>query len=420
MFYDRVKIKCKAGNGGEGCVSFLREKFAPNGGPDGGDGGNGGNIVFKTSPNVTNLADFRYTCVFRAKNGEPGGKKNKTGKSAPDTVILVPVGTVIKNAETDKVVADLNEPNMEIVLLHGGVGGKGNTRYATPTRQAPRFSGKGGITQEYNLILELKTIADVGLIGYPNVGKSSLLATISNAKPKIANYHFTTLAPNVGVVKAYDTTFVMADIPGLIEGASEGAGLGHYFLRHIERTRLLVHVVDISGSEGRDPYLDYETINNELKKYSEKVANIPQIIALNKSDLVVDESVIQDFKNKVKGVPIFVISAVAYLGINELLKEIVDKLKTIPKPESLQVEEKLKSLANIKEYTINQTDEGYFEVSGPLIDSIAFGVVLDEVASMAYFQKRLKDEGIIDKLKSMGLKEGDTVKMCDLEFEYTE
>lgn len=420
MFYDRVKIKCKAGNGGEGCVSFLREKFAPNGGPDGGDGGNGGNIVFKTSPNVTNLADFRYTCVFRAKNGEPGGKKNKTGKSAPDTVILVPVGTVIKNAETDKVVADLNEPNMEIVLLHGGVGGKGNTRYATPTRQAPRFSGKGGITQEYNLILELKTIADVGLIGYPNVGKSSLLATISNAKPKIANYHFTTLAPNVGVVKAYDTTFVMADIPGLIEGASEGAGLGHYFLRHIERTRLLVHVVDISGSEGRDPYLDYETINNELKKYSEKVANIPQIIALNKSDLVVDESVIQNFKNKVKGVPIFVISAVAYLGINELLKEIVDKLKTIPKPESLQVEEKLKSLANIKEYTINQTDEGYFEVSGPLIDSIAFGVVLDEVASMAYFQKRLKDEGIIDKLKSMGLKEGDTVKMCDLEFEYTE
>ena len=417
MFYDRVKIKCKAGNGGEGCVSFLREKFAPNGGPDGGDGGNGGNIVFKTSPNVTNLADFRYTCVFRAKNGEPGGKKNKTGKSAPDTVILVPVGTVIKNAETDKVVADLNEPNMEIVLLHGGVGGKGNTRYATPTRQAPRFSGKGGITQEYNLILELKTIADVGLIGYPNVGKSSLLATISNAKPKIANYHFTTLAPNVGVVKAYDTTFVMADIPGLIEGASEGAGLGHYFLRHIERTRLLVHVVDISGSEGRDPYLDYETINNELKKYSEKVANIPQIIALNKSDLVVDESVIQDFKNKVKGVPIFVISAVAYLGINELLKEIVDKLKTIPKPESLQVEEKLKSLANIKEYTINQTDEGYFEVSGPLIDCIAFGVVLDEVASMAYFQKRLKDEGIIDKLKSMGLKEGDTVKMCDLEFE---
>lgn len=420
MFYDRVKIKCKAGNGGEGCVSFLREKFAPNGGPDGGDGGNGGNIVFKTSPNVTNLADFRYTCVFRAKNGEPGGKKNKTGKSAPDTVILVPVGTVIKNAETDKVVADLNEPNMEIVLLHGGVGGKGNTRYATPTRQAPRFSGKGGITQEYNLILELKTIADVGLIGYPNVGKSSLLATISNAKPKIANYHFTTLAPNVGVVKAYDTTFVMADIPGLIEGASEGAGLGHYFLRHIERTRLLVHVVDISGSEGRDPYLDYETINHELKKYSEKVANIPQIIALNKSDLVVDESVIQDFKNKVKGVPIFVISAVAYLGINELLKEIVDKLKTIPKPESLQVEEKLKSLANIKEYTINLTDEGYFEVSGPLIDSIAFGVVLDEVASMAYFQKRLKDEGIIDKLKSMGLKEGDTVKMCDLEFEYTE
>ena len=333
---------------------------------------------------------------------------------------MVPVGTVIKNAETDKVVADLNEPNMEIVLLHGGVGGKGNTRYATPTRQAPRFSGKGGITQEYNLILELKTIADVGLIGYPNVGKSSLLATISNAKPKIANYHFTTLAPNVGVVKAYDTTFVMADIPGLIEGASEGAGLGHYFLRHIERTRLLVHVVDISGSEGRDPYLDYETINHELKKYSEKVANIPQIIALNKSDLVVDESVIQDFKNKVKGVPIFVISAVAYLGINELLKEIVDKLKTIPKPESLQVEEKLKSLANIKEYTINLTDEGYFEVSGPLIDSIAFGVVLDEVASMAYFQKRLKDEGIIDKLKSMGLKEGDTVKMCDLEFEYTE
>lgn len=420
MFYDRVKIRCKAGNGGEGCVSFLREKFAPNGGPDGGDGGNGGNIVFKTSPNVTNLADFRYTCVFKAKNGEPGGKRNKTGKSAPDTIINVPVGTVIKNAETDKVVADLNEKDMEIVLLHGGVGGKGNTRYATPTRQAPRFSGKGGITQEYELILELKTIADVGLIGYPNVGKSSLLATISNAKPKIANYHFTTLAPNVGVVKAYDSTFVMADIPGLIEGASDGAGLGHYFLRHIERTRLLVHVIDISGSEGRDPYEDYLTINKELEKYSEKVYNTPQIIALNKSDLVVDEAIIEDFKSKVKDKPIYVISAAAYMGIDPLLKEVVDTLKTIPVPESIAIEETLKDMANIKEYSVVETDPGYFEVSGPLIDSIAFGVVLDEVASMAYFQKRLKDEGIIDKLKSMGMVEGDTVRMCNLEFEYTE
>lgn len=419
MFFDRVKIRCKAGNGGEGAVSFIREKFAPNGGPDGGDGGSGGNIVFKTSPNVTNLASFRYTCLFRAKNGDNGGKYYKTGKSAPDIVIEVPVGTVIKNSDTDKVVADLNESNMEMILLHGGIGGKGNTRFATSTRQAPRFSGKGGITQEYNLILELKTIADVGLIGYPNVGKSSLLAAISNAKPKIANYHFTTLAPNVGVVNAFDSTFVMADIPGLIEGASEGAGLGHYFLRHIERTRLLVHVVDISGSEERSPLNDYETINKELANYSEKVSSTPQIVALNKVDLLEDKSEIEKFEKAINK-KVFPISAVAYMGINDLLKEIVEKLKTIPKPEQISVEEKLNSLANIKEYSVNVLEDGYFEVTGALVDNIAFGVVTDDASSMAYFQKRIKDEGIIEKLKSMGMKEGDTVKMCNLEFEYTE
>ena len=298
MILDKVKIICKAGNGGDGKVSFRREMFVPNGGPDGGDGGKGGNVVFKVTNKVSNLEEFRYKKKFYAEDGQPGQARNCYGKYGKDVVIVVPQGTVVKNAETGKVLADMYNLDDEVVLLKGGMGGRGNAKFVTPTRQAPKYSELGVKTKPFEFQLELKTIADVGLVGFPNVGKSTLLASVSNAKPKIANYHFTTLAPNIGVVSGYGESFVMADIPGLISGASEGVGLGLEFLRHIERTRLLVHVVDISGSEGRDPYQDYQVINNELGQYSDKVGNIKQIVALNKCDLVYNKDVIEDFKKK--------------------------------------------------------------------------------------------------------------------------
>lgn len=423
MFFDKVKIVCKAGNGGNGCVSFFRDAKNPSGGPDGGDGGNGGNVVFKVSSNLTNLVDFRFKKKFWAKNGQDGSKKLQTGKSGEDIVILVPQGTVIRNVATNKVVADMFYKEQEVVLLKGGKGGRGNKHFCTPTRQAPRFSEMGITTKEFELMLELKTIADVGLIGFPNVGKSTILSCVSNAKPKIANYHFTTLAPNIGVVKAYDTSFVMADIPGLIEGASDGLGLGLDFLKHIERTRLLLHVVDISGSEGRDPYEDYTIINEELKKYSDDVKSLPQIVVLNKTDLLQEdkEKIIADFKKKLDGkVDVFALSAVSYQGFDELLKCIVQKLNELPKREPSQIEEVDIDKRNRKEYQVIRQGEHYFELVGELIDTIAYGVMIDDMSSFAYFQKRLKDEGIIDKLKSLGMQIGDTVKVCDIEFEYIE
>lgn len=419
MFLDKVTIWCKAGNGGDGSVSFFRDKNNPNGGPDGGDGGRGGDVVFVADPSLTNLTDFRYTKHFRAENGENGGKRFSTGKSGKNLIIKVPQGTVIRNAENNKVLCDLYNKGEEYVVLKGGKGGVGNTKYATPTRQAPRFSEMGVKTKEYQLVLELKTIADVGLVGFPNVGKSSLLAAVSNARPKIANYHFTTLAPNIGVVKAYGSSFVMADIPGLIEGASEGEGLGLDFLRHIERTRLLVHVVDISGSEGRDPYDDYVKINHELSKYN-NVGEIPQIVALNKCDLVNDKKAIDDFVKRAGNIEYFVISAVAHIGLNELLEGIVKKLQTIPVRERIAVEQDTLEKKTKKTYTIEKLNAHYYEVSGDLIDEIAFGVVLEDMTSFAYFQKRMKDEGIIDALKQKGMQEGDTVKVTNIEFIYTE
>lgn len=423
MFFDKVKIVCKAGNGGNGCVSFFRDARNPSGGPDGGDGGNGGNVVFKVSNNLTNLVDFRFKKKFWARNGQDGSKKLQTGKSGEDIVILVPQGTVIRNVATGKVVADMFYANQEVVLLKGGKGGRGNKHFCTPTRQAPRFSEMGITTKEFELLLELKTIADVGLIGFPNVGKSTILSCVSNARPKIANYHFTTLAPNIGVVKAYDTSFVMADIPGLIEGASDGLGLGLDFLKHIERTRLLLHVVDISGSEGRDPFEDYQIINGELNKYSDDVKNLPQIVVLNKIDLLGDdkEQVIADFKKRLgKGVDVFTLSAVSYQGFDELLKCIVERLSKIAKREPVAIEELDMDKRNKKEYKIIRHAEHYFELVGELIDTIAYGVMIDDMSSFAYFQKRLKDEGIIDNLKELGMEVGDTVKVCDIEFEYIE
>ncbi len=423
MFIDKVKITCKAGNGGNGKVHFRREKFVPNGGPEGGDGGRGGSIIFKTTPNMTNLVDFRFTKVFKAGNGEDGGNNMCDGKAAQDLTILVPVGTVIKNASTDKVIADLTTAGEEFVALKGGRGGRGNSKFATSTRQAPRFAEMGEQTKPFELILELKTIADVGLIGYPNVGKSSLLKAVSNAKPKIANYHFTTLSPNIGVVKAYNTSMVWADIPGLIDGASEGVGLGHDFLRHIERTRVLIHVIDAAGSEGRDPYQDYININNELKKYSEYVSHIPQVVALNKIDLIdpdIREEYLAELKKQIgKDVPIFEISAVAFMGLNELIKYVADLVEKQPELVKMDIEEKDIDKRTRKTFEIAKLDDNYYEVFGDLIDEIAFNVILNDYQSFAYFQKRIKDEGIIDALLEAGMKEGDTVKMCQIEFEYT-
>lgn len=423
MFLDKVKITCKAGNGGNGKVHFRREKFVPNGGPEGGDGGRGGSIIFKTTPNMTNLAEFRFTKNFKAGNGEDGGNNMCDGKSAEDLYIMVPIGTVVKNAATNKVIADLTTADEEFLALKGGRGGKGNSKFATATRQAPRFAEMGEQTKPFELILELKTIADVGLIGYPNVGKSSLLKAVSNAKPKIANYHFTTLSPNIGVVKAYNSSMVWADIPGLIEGASEGVGLGHDFLRHIERTRVLIHVIDAAGSEGRDPYQDYLKINEELEKYSEYVANIPQVVALNKIDLI-DPEIREEYLNELKKqigdeFKVFEISAAAFMGLDDLIKYVSSLVEKQPDIVKMDIEEENIDKRTKKTFEIIQVDEGYFEVVGDLIEEIAFGVVLDDYTSFSYFQKRVKDEGIIDALLDAGLQEGDTVKMCQIEFEYT-
>ncbi len=423
MFLDKVKITCKAGNGGNGKVHFRREKFVPNGGPEGGDGGRGGSIIFKTTPNMTNLVEFRFTKHFKAGNGEDGGNNMCDGKSAEDLTILVPVGTVIKNAATNKVIADLTTANEEFLALKGGKGGRGNSKFASATRQAPRYAEMGEQTKPFELILELKTIADVGLIGYPNVGKSSLLKAVSNAKPKIANYHFTTLSPNIGVVKAYDTSMVWADIPGLIEGASDGVGLGHDFLRHIERTRVLIHVIDSAGSEGRDPYQDYLKINEELEKYSDYVANIPQVVALNKIDLIdpdIREEYLAELRKQIgTNVKVYEISAAAFMGLDDLIKYVAGLVEKQPDIVKMEIEETNIDKRGRKTFEIVELDEGYYEVKGDLIDEIAFNVVLNDFTSFSYFQKRIKDEGIIDALLELGMQEGDTVKMCQIEFEYT-
>lgn len=420
MVLDKVKIICKAGNGGDGKISFRREMFVPNGGPDGGDGGKGGNIVFRVTNKVSNLEEFRFKKKFFAEDGQPGQSSRCFGKSGKDTIIYVPKGTVIKNVETGKVLADMYNLDDEEILLKGGMGGRGNAKFATPTRQAPKYSELGVKTKPFEFQLELKTIADVGLVGFPNVGKSTLLSSVSNAKPKIANYHFTTLAPNIGVVTGYDESFVMADIPGLISGASEGVGLGLDFLRHIERTRLLIHVVDISASEGRDPYNDYVVINNELEKYSDKVGKIKQIVALNKIDLVLDRQIIDDFKSKLpKDTEVYEISAVSHSGINELISAVIRNLKQIPIPEKIEVEERDIDQVD-RSYTITKLDNHTYSVDGTLIEEIIRRVNLEDYTSNAYFQRQIKEEGIIDALKEKGLQSGDTVILNGYELEYTD
>ncbi len=419
MFVDKVKIIVKAGDGGDGIVSFLRYKGISNGGPDGGDGGNGGGIYFVADAAKTSLIDFYYKKKYYAGNGERGGSKNCFGKKGEDLYIKVPLGTVIKDYETDKIIFDMYSDGQTELFLPGGAGGKGNARFVTSRRHAPHFSQAGEKTQAKILSLELKTIADVGLIGFPNVGKSTLLSRISAAKPKIANYHFTTLSPNLGVVKYYDSDFVVADIPGLIEGASSGAGLGHDFLRHIERTRLLVHVIDITGSEGRNPVEDYRKINEELKNYNAELAKLPQIIAANKCDSLSSDENLKKFRKSVRKYKTIPISAVTGQGIDELLGKIFEELKKLPPPKPLEFEKYEYAEPDPDSFEVYK-DEGAFVVCGPLVEVLARNVTFNDYHSFGYFQKILKDKGVIKRLRAEGAKDGDTVCIGDLEFDFKE
>ena len=422
MFTDYVKIIAKAGNGGNGAISFRREKYVAAGGPDGGDGGKGGDIYFEVDPDSNTLIDFRYNKKFKAENGKNGEGAHKFGKSGEDLYIKVPIGTIVRDAKTNRVLADLSHEGQKELILAGGRGGKGNSHFATSTRQAPRFAQDGEKGEEKELILELKLLADVGLIGFPNVGKSTFLSMTTSATPKIADYHFTTLEPNLGVVKTeYGDSFVIADIPGIIEGANEGTGLGLQFLRHIERTRLLLHVIDVSGSEGRNPVQDFNTINEELKKYSEKLSQRKQIIVANKVDILQDESLYKELEKTAKehNMEIFKISAATAEGIPELLKHVSDVLKTLPKEDLIETEnEKVYTLENKDDgYTIEKED-GKFVIKGEAVERIMRRVNIEDNESLYYFQKSLDNLGVNEKLKKMGIQEGDIVKIDDYELEW--
>lgn len=424
MFTDYTKIIIKSGNGGNGAATFRREKYVAAGGPDGGDGGNGGNIYFQVDKDKNTLIDFRYNKKFKAKDGENGSGNRCNGKYGEDLYIKVPIGTVIKDVETGKVVADLSEPNQKELILKGGRGGRGNSHFATPTRQAPRFSEDGEKGEEKELILELKLLADVGLLGFPNVGKSTFLSTVTDARPKIANYHFTTINPNLGVVKAKNGDgFVIADIPGIIEGASEGVGLGIQFLRHIERTRLLLHFIDVSGQEGRDPIEDYYTINQELSKYSEKLVKRKQILVATKIDSIQDDKnykKLEDLAKKEK-LELFKISSVTGEGVEQLIDYVTQILKTLPKEELVEIEDRVVYTLQDKdqEWTARYED-GVFIVEGRAVDRLMGRVNIEDNESMYYLQKCIKNMGIEEKLKELGVCEGDTVKISDWELEWYE
>lgn len=421
MFTDYVKILVKSGDGGNGAVSFRREKYVAAGGPDGGDGGKGGDVYFYVDQDLNTLIDFRFKKKFIAENGKNGEGNHRYGKSADDLYIGVPIGTIIKDAETNEVLADLSEKDQKELIFPGGRGGKGNSHFATSTRQAPRFSQGGEKGIEKELILELKLIADVGLLGFPNVGKSTFLSRTTSATPKIANYHFTTLEPNLGVVKSeYGDSFVIADIPGIIEGASQGVGLGIQFLRHIERTRLLLHVIDVSGIEGRNPVEDFDIINEELKQYSEKLAKRKQIIVANKIDSMQDETLYKELEKmaKERNIEIFKISAVTGEGIKELLTRVTEVLKTLPKEEIVEIKQrKIYTLEEKEEFTIEKED-GIFVVDGPGVQRIMRRVNLEDNESMHYFQKCLDELGVNKALKEAGVQEGDTVRVVDWELEW--
>lgn len=420
-FIDKARIFCRAGKGGNGAVAFHREKYVSAGGPDGGDGGNGGNIVLVVDDNMSTLMDFRYKRKYVAETGMDGQGGRKFGKQGKDLTIRVPRGTVVRDTESNEIIKDMSDSE-PFILCRGGKGGWGNAHFATPTRQAPRFAKSGLEGEEHDVVLELKLLADVGLIGFPNVGKSTLLSVVSKARPKIANYHFTTLYPNLGVVYVDEgVSFVMADIPGIIEGAAEGAGLGHDFLRHIDRCRLLVHVVDVSGSEGRDPVEDFDAINAELSQYSPDLATRPQIVVANKTDIMEDESLLEKLRAHVEplGYPLFALSAASHTGTRELVLKIAEKLSTlppvtvykseyVPKPVKIDASEPLK---------ITVEDNTYI-VEGKWLERLMSNVNFGDYESRMFFDKMLRENGVFQQLEDLGIRDGDIVSMYELEFEY--
>lgn len=430
MFADRAKIIIRSGKGGDGHVSFRRELFVPNGGPDGGDGGRGGDVIFEVDEGLNTLFEYRHKRKFKAQDGEEGGKRRCSGKGGEDIVLKVPAGTIIKEATTGKVIADMSGDNTRQVILTGGKGGAGNQHFATSTMQVPKYAQPGQPAQELEVLLELKVIADVGLVGFPNVGKSTLLSRVSNARPKIANYHFTTLNPNLGVVDLDGSAgFVMADIPGLIEGASEGIGLGHEFLRHIERTKVMIHIVDAASTEGRDPVADIYAINKELAAYNEDIAKRPQVIAANKIDAIYvgegEEDPVARLKAEFEpqGIPVYPISAVAGKGVKELLYAVKGMLDTLD-PEPVVFEQEYfpgeELLAENLPYTVTKSEEeeGVYIVEGPRIEKMLGYTNLDSEKGFRFFQNFLKDTGILKELEEAGIQEGDTVRMYGLAFDY--
>ena len=421
MFVDEVQIRIKAGDGGNGCVSFRREKYVARGGPDGGDGGRGGSVAFRASESMRTLLDFRYKRKYAAQAGENGSGNLMRGKDGETLVIDVPPGTLVKDVDTGRVIADLFHPGEVKTVLTGGHGGKGNARFATSTRQTPRFAQMGQKRKEYEVILELKTIADVGLVGFPNVGKSTLLSVISRARPKVANYHFTTLSPNLGVVAVDDESFVVADIPGLIEGAHAGAGLGQEFLRHVERTRMLVHVVDASGIEGRDPVEDFELINAELAHYSEALTQRPQIVAANKTDLPQAVENVERLKKHVahRNIDVYAISAATGSGVDALLRAVSRILSQLPVPEPYEREIEVDVIDQDESFEV-ALENGRYIVSGALVDRVLYETNAFDEESMRHFQQRMNNYGIIKKLREMGAKDGDLVDMGGWEFDFVE
>ena len=424
MFIDDVVIKVVAGNGGDGCTAFRREKFVPMGGPFGGNGGRGSNIVFEVDEGLHTLLDLRYQKMIKGKKGENGRGKNQHGKGAEPIIIKVPQGTVVTDLETGLIIADLSKKDQQEIIAKGGRGGRGNSHFATSTRQAPRFSEDGDKGEEKEVILELKLLADVGLLGYPNVGKSTFLSKVTDARPKIANYHFTTLEPNLGVVKTKSgNSFVIADIPGIIEGASEGVGLGLQFLRHIERTRLLLHFIDVSGEEGRDPVEDYYAINKELKKYSEKLSQRKQILVATKIDVIQDETRIKKLEElaQKENLELYKISAVTGEGVQNLIDHVSKVLETLPKEELIEIEEKMVYTLKDKEQEWTARREGNtFIVEGRAVDRLMGRINIEDNESMYYFHKCLKNMGIDDKLKELGVCDGDTVIIAGWELEWEE
>ncbi|WP_339214515.1 GTPase ObgE [Ornithinibacillus sp. FSL M8-0202] len=426
MFVDQVSVYVKAGDGGNGLVAYRREKYVPLGGPAGGDGGNGGDVIFKVDEGLNTLMDLRYNRHFKAKRGENGMSKNQHGKNAAPLIVSVPPGTTIMDEDTEQVIADLTIHGQEAVIAKGGRGGRGNSRFATPRNPAPDFAENGEPGEEKNIKVELKLIADVGLVGFPSVGKSTFLSVVSAAKPKIADYHFTTLAPNLGVVDTGDQrSFVLADLPGLIEGAHQGIGLGHQFLRHVERTRVIIHVIDMAGTEGRDPFEDYVKINTELKEYDEKLMTRPQVIAANKMDMPGAEENLEKFKEQLgEDVPVYPVSALTKDGLRDILYAVADLLETIPKyaPQLEETEEKVvyRYQKEDKGFTITREDDGAFVVSGPKIEKLFKMTDFNREEAIRRFARQMRSMGVDEELRKKGAEDGDTIRILQFEFEFVD